>query len=228
MTAGPRRSPWRVAVLYEPGRGGAAALALARQLADSSPLELTVIAVAPQTTLVHGCCGMSAREYNRIIRDAAAEELEQAQERLEKAAASVSLQLLVERRDPSLEEWIAAKDFELVLLPARRRLLRADTHPAAARVRRSTSAEVRVIHATEPQDRLEPADRPITGPMLYGGRPANGGIERPAPPAAGLSPATAASRRGTSVPPPEPGQARYRRPCRVDRAHARPPDGRNL
>lgn len=175
MTSVPTTAARRVAALYEPGRSGAAALEAARQMAESSSLDLTVIGLAPQTTLVHGCCGMSSREYNRIVRDAAAEELEQARQWLGQTGDGTSFQLLVQGRDPPLEEWIAARDFELVLLPARRRLLRADTHPAAARVRRSTSAEVRVIHAIrQPRGRHQHA-----GGLRCAPDPATTGSPRP-------------------------------------------------
>lgn len=136
----------RVLVLYEPGRGAAVTLDLARDLAEHESAKLTVLNVAQATTKGGQCCGMSSlREYNQVIRDATAEELREAHTRLGPIADRVTFQMLIEGTDPPLHEWIASHDFDLVLLPARRRLMGSAKHPEAARVQASTTAEVRVV-----------------------------------------------------------------------------------
>lgn len=141
----------RVLVLFEPGRGGAAVLELARELVERQGATLMVVSVAPQG--VSGArCGNSALDYNLVVQDSVAEDLDHARAWLGEFGACASFELLIERASPSLEEFAAAGDFDLVLLPARRRLLRAPGHPAAGRLRIATGAEVQVI-AGRPRQR---------------------------------------------------------------------------
>jgi hypothetical protein len=136
----------RVVVLYEPGRTGSAALDLAGRLVGGDSPGLTVVGVAPQDTRM--CCGAgSASDYNRAVCEAVDAELRQARELLNDAGNRASLKLLVEGKDPPLAAWIDAAGFDIVLLPARRRPLRSAKHPAADQLRRSTSAEVRIVEA---------------------------------------------------------------------------------
>jgi hypothetical protein len=136
----------RVVVLYEPGRTGSAALDLAGRLVGDDGSALTVVTVAPQDTRI--CCGAgSAIDYNRAVCDAADAELRQARELLGHVANRASFKLLVQDKDPPLAAWIAAGGFDVVLLPARRRPLRSAKHPAADQIRKSTTAEVRVVDA---------------------------------------------------------------------------------
>jgi hypothetical protein len=136
----------RVVVLYEPGRTGSAALDLAGRLVGDDGSALTVVSVAPQDTRI--CCGAgSAIDYNRAVCEAADAELQQARELLGHAGNRASFQVLVQDKDPPLAAWIAAGGFDVVLLPARRRPLRSARHPAADQLRRSTSAEVRIVDA---------------------------------------------------------------------------------
>jgi hypothetical protein len=86
-------------------------------------------------------------DYNCAVRETAEAELRRAREELGPIAERASFKVLVQGKDPPLAAWIAAGDFDLVLLPARRRPLRRSKHPAAEPLRRSTSAEVRVIDA---------------------------------------------------------------------------------
>ncbi|MDQ6821135.1 MAG: hypothetical protein M3076_12505 [Actinomycetota bacterium] len=133
----------RILVLFEPGRAGTAAIDLAHQLAGSDQPTVTVVSVVPQAT-TGSRCGGSALEYNGMLRDTVARELEQARERLDQMGRATVSELLVEGTDPPLEAWSAAAGFDLVLLPARRRPLRAPDHPAAEALRR-TGAEVRIV-----------------------------------------------------------------------------------
>jgi hypothetical protein len=140
----PPRQDRRVVVLHEPGPAGTAALDVARGLDLQEGATLTVVAVAP-TAPSGSRCGGSALEFNAIVREIAAAELDEARMRLGHASGRTNYALLVEGKDPPLEEWIAARGFDLVLLPARRRLLRTPGHPAAARLRDVTDAEIRVV-----------------------------------------------------------------------------------
>jgi hypothetical protein len=136
----------RVVVLYEPGRSGSAALTLARRLVAGEGSALTIVTVAPQDTRI--CCGAgSAMDYNRAVCEAADAELREARKLLGPVGDRALLKLLVQDKDPPLAAWIAAGDFDIVLLPARRSLLRRAKHPAADQLRRSTSADVRVVDA---------------------------------------------------------------------------------
>jgi universal stress protein family protein len=133
----------RILVLFEPGRAGTAAIDCARRLAENDQSTVTVVSVVPQAA-TGSRCGGSALEYNTMLRETAASELEHARERLGEMADRTAFELLVEGADPPLEAWSVAAGFDLILLPARRRPLRAPTHGAAAALRR-TGAEVRVV-----------------------------------------------------------------------------------
>jgi hypothetical protein len=141
------RSPAkRVVVLYEPGRTGSAALDLAGRFARDDGCALAVVGVAPQDTRI--CCGaVSAMDYNHAVREAADAELRQARTLLGDAGKHASFKLLVQDKDPPLAAWIAAGGFDVVLLPARRRLLRRARHPLADELRGTTGADVRIVDA---------------------------------------------------------------------------------
>ena len=79
------KSPRKVLVLYEQGRAGAAAIDLARDLAEREKPTLTVVAVAPQAPSGPRC-GNSALEYNEAVAESVAQDLDQARERLGPAA----------------------------------------------------------------------------------------------------------------------------------------------
>jgi hypothetical protein len=154
----------RVVVLYEPGRSGSAALDLARRLVGDDGSALTVGTVAPQDTRI--CCGGgSAIDYNRTVCETTDSELRQARELLGPVGERASFKLLVQDKDPPLAAWIAAGDFDVVLLPARRRPLRRAKHPAAEELRRSTGVEVRVIDAGSSFDEpgMEILGSPVAG-----------------------------------------------------------------
>lgn len=135
----------RIAVLFESGANGVAALEEASELAERWEAELTVVVVAPQVS-GGDRCGPSPTDYNAAVRDAAAAELQEAVDLLEPAGHPTSLALLVEGRDPPLPAWLTCHGFTTVLLPARRRILRAAHHPSSARVRHA-GCRVHVITA---------------------------------------------------------------------------------
>jgi hypothetical protein len=113
---------------------------------------LTVVAFAPQASGPR--CGASNDAYNCAVRDEAAAELSQAAELLGPLAERTRFKLLVEGRDPPLEAWVEQNRFGLVLLPARRAVLRSGGHPAARRLRRFSDAAVDLV---APRQRRGPA-----------------------------------------------------------------------
>jgi nucleotide-binding universal stress UspA family protein len=143
----------RVLVLYEQGRAGVAAIDLARELAERENAELTVVGVAPQAPS-GARCGNSAIEYNEIVADSVAGDLDRARERLGQAAERVVFVLLIDGADQTFEQLAESGGFDLVLLPARRRpLRRGASHPEAARLRLNVGAEVRIVEPASPTRR---------------------------------------------------------------------------
>ena len=134
----------RVLVLCECGRAGAAVLDLARQLAELGNATLTVVAVAPRAPSGPRC-GNSAVEYNEAVAESVARDLDRARVRLGGAAERAELLLLINGVDQTLEQLARSGGFNLVLLPARRRPLRAAGHPDASRLGRVAGAEIRIV-----------------------------------------------------------------------------------
>jgi nucleotide-binding universal stress UspA family protein len=134
----------RVLVLCEHGRAGAAAIDQARNLAELGNAALTVVAVAPQAPSGPRC-GNSAVEYNEAVAESVARDLDRARERLGGAAERAAFLLLIEGADQTLEQLAQSGGFDLVLLPARRRPLRAASHPEASRLGRIAGAEIRIV-----------------------------------------------------------------------------------
>jgi hypothetical protein len=134
----------RVLVLYEASRRGAATIDLARGLVENEHPALTVVAMVPHAP-TGPRCGNSAHDYNAALVDAVARDLDDVRARLGAAGQSASFEMLVDGTEPSLEQFATLGDFDLVLLPARRGLLRAPRHPAADGLRRATHATVQVV-----------------------------------------------------------------------------------
>jgi hypothetical protein len=134
----------RVLLLYEASRRGVAIVDLARGLAESERLALTVVAMVPHAP-TGSRCGNSAHDYNAALVDAVARDLDDVRARLGEAGEGASFEMLVDGTEPSLEEFATLGGFDLVLLPARRGLLRAPRHPAADGLRRATRATVQVV-----------------------------------------------------------------------------------
>jgi hypothetical protein len=133
----------RVLLLFEPGRGGIAALAQAHELVVADRVELTVVSVAPQAPS-GSRCGNSALEYNDMVAESVAADLDHARAQLAELGIAADYELLIENAPP-LDRYVAEGGYELVLLPARRRLLRAPGHPAAGRLRRLDGVDVQVV-----------------------------------------------------------------------------------
>ena len=111
----------RMLVLFEPGRGGEATIDLARELAETRRVTVTVVGVAPQAAS-GSRCGNSALEFNAVVTEAVTKDLDGARERL--GLIGAAYEVLVEGSAPSLEELAVAGEFDIVLLPARRGLIR--------------------------------------------------------------------------------------------------------
>jgi nucleotide-binding universal stress UspA family protein len=128
----------------EHSRAGAAAIDLARELAELEDASVTVVAVAPQAPSGPRC-GNSATEYNAAVAESVEQDLEQARERLAGAAGRATFVLLVDGADQTLVQYARSGGFDLVLLPAHRRPLRGAYHPEAQRLEHLAGAEVRIV-----------------------------------------------------------------------------------
>jgi nucleotide-binding universal stress UspA family protein len=133
-----------VLVLCEEGRAGAAAIDMARELAEPGQVTLTVVGVAPRAPSGPRC-GNSAFDYNQAVAESVLGDLDRARVRLGPVAQHTKFQLLIEGTAPSLEQFARSGAFDLVLLPARRRPLRAAHHPAAARLKLIPGAEILIV-----------------------------------------------------------------------------------
>lgn len=134
--------PARVLVVFESTAAGVAALREAAGLRGAGT-RLTVVTLAPQSVQPRCCArGPSVEVVNCVVRDEAAIDLQEAREILGNSAG-VDYETLVGTRDPPLHAWAAARTFDLIVLPARRLSLRG--HPLARRLRRATTAEVRLV-----------------------------------------------------------------------------------
>jgi hypothetical protein len=141
----PRPDGVKIAVLLEPGRGGAAAVHSGMALAQELGGELTVVAIAPQAPPPR-CGGFSPSAYNRAVRDEVASELSVVARRLEAVGIPARRALLLEGREPSLERFLSERGVELILLPARHAWGPAK-HPDARRLSRMGGLQVRVVTA---------------------------------------------------------------------------------
>jgi hypothetical protein len=135
-----------VLVLFEPGRAGAAALDMARDVSEREHATVTVLAVVPEAPS-GSRCGNSAKEYNEIVRESVARDLDQARGQLASIADWATFELLRDGIDPPLQDWVTGAGVDLVLLPARRRPLLSTKHPAATALLRNTPAEVRIVES---------------------------------------------------------------------------------
>jgi hypothetical protein len=132
----------RVAVVFERGNSGAAALREAAELANAGR-ELTVVALAPQAR-TPGCCRAGGTgPYNVAIKEEAKLELREARDILGSVARRASFQMLSGCPQPPLASWVAQAGFGLVLLPHHRLTRRGN--PFAKSLRKETSAEVRLV-----------------------------------------------------------------------------------
>jgi hypothetical protein len=133
----------RVLVLYEHGRAGAAAIDLARELAEAEDAEVTVVGVAPRAPSLR--CVSSAADYDQAVADSVARDLERARQRLGPAAAHARFRMLTEGADPSFGQFARTGGFDLVLLPGHRRPFGGAHHPEARRLALNDGGQVRIV-----------------------------------------------------------------------------------
>jgi hypothetical protein len=131
-----------VAVVFERGDAGTAALREAAELANAGH-ELWVVTLAPQAR--PPCWGRAGGTgpYNIAIREEAELELREARDILGSVAARATFEVLSGCPMPPLASWVAQHDVGLVLLPRHR--LTPGGNPFAKSLRKETSAEVRLV-----------------------------------------------------------------------------------
>lgn len=137
-------APQRVAVVFERSEAGAAALREAAELANAGR-ELSVVTLAPQARPARWGRAGGEGPYNIAVREEAALELQEAREILGSVAPRVTFKVLAGCPQPPLASWVAEEGFGLVLLPHRR--MSPGGNPFARRLRKETSAEIRLIRS---------------------------------------------------------------------------------
>jgi hypothetical protein len=140
--ADPGSGGGRVAVVFEISDAGTAVLREAAELANAGR-ELSVVTLAPQARPARWGRAGGEGPYNVAIREEAELELEQARELLGSVAGRATFKVLAGCPQPPLAKWVTEHGFGLVLLPHRR--LTRGGNPFARRLRKETSAEVRLV-----------------------------------------------------------------------------------
>jgi universal stress protein family protein len=134
------RAARRIAVVFERGHAGAAALREAAERATAGA-ELSVVTLAPQARAVRRAGGEGP--YNIAIRDEAQLELREARDLLGSVATRATFNVLSGCPQPPLASWVAEHGFDLVVLP-RQRLTPGGNYFAKS-LRKETSAEVLLV-----------------------------------------------------------------------------------
>jgi hypothetical protein len=135
-------APGRVAVVFERGAAGVAALGEAAELANAGR-ELSVVTLAPQARPPSWGRAGGTGPYNIAIREEAELELREARDILGSVASRATFDVLAGCPQPPLASWVAQHGFGLVLLPRRR--LTPGGNPFARSLRKETSAEVQLV-----------------------------------------------------------------------------------
>jgi hypothetical protein len=135
-------APAPVAVVFERGDAGTAALREAAELANAGR-ELSVVTLAPQARPPMWGRAGGEGPYNIAIREEAELELGEAREILGSVASRATFRVLAGCPQPPLASWVAEHGFGVVLLPRRR--LTPGGNPFARNLRKETSAEVRLV-----------------------------------------------------------------------------------
>jgi hypothetical protein len=134
--------PALLAAVFERSDAGTAALREAAELANAG-CELTVVTLAPQARPPRWGRAGGEGPYNIAVKQEAELELEQAREILGSVADRATFTVLAGCPQPPLASWVSQHGFGLVLLPHRR--FTAGGNPFAKRLRKETSAEVRLV-----------------------------------------------------------------------------------
>jgi Universal stress protein family len=132
----------RVAVVFEVSDAGTAVLREAAELANAGR-ELSVVTLAPQARPARWGRAGGEGPYNVAVRQEAELELRQARDLLGSVAGRATFKVLAGCPQPPLASWVAQHGFGLVLLPHRR--LTRGGNPFARKLRKETSAEVRLV-----------------------------------------------------------------------------------
>jgi Universal stress protein family len=132
----------RVAVVFERGDTGTAALREAAELAGAGR-ELSVVTLAPQARPPSWGRAGGTGPYNIAIKQEAELELREAREMLGSIASRATFKVLAGCPQPPLASWVAQQGFGLVLLPHHRFTLGGNFF--ARSLRKETSAEVRLV-----------------------------------------------------------------------------------
>jgi hypothetical protein len=131
-----------IAVVFERGDAGTAALCEAAELANAGH-DVSVVTLAPQGGPPRWGRASGTGPYNVAIQEEAAIELQEARELLGSVAGLASFEVLTGCPQPPLASWVAQHEVGLVLLPYHR--LTPGGNLFAKRLRNNTSAEVRLI-----------------------------------------------------------------------------------
>jgi hypothetical protein len=132
----------RVAVVFERGKAGNAALREAAERANAGA-ELSVVTLAPQARPARWGRAGGEGPYNIAVRQEAQEELQEAREILGSVASRATFDVLAGCPQPRLAAWVAERAFGLVLLP-RQRLTPGGNYFAKS-LKKRTSAEVLLV-----------------------------------------------------------------------------------
>jgi hypothetical protein len=132
----------RIAVVYERGDSGTAALREAAELANAGR-GLSVVTLAPQARAPSWGRAGGTGPYNIAIREEAELELREARDILGSVASRATFKMLAGYPQPPLASWVAQQGFGLVLLPRHR--LTPGGNFFAKSLRKKTSAEVRLV-----------------------------------------------------------------------------------
>lgn len=132
----------RVAVVFERSDAGAAALREAAELANAGR-ELSVLTLAPQARPQRWGRAGGEGPYNVAVKQEAQLELREARDILGSVAGRATFSVLAGCPQPPLASWVARHGVALVLLPRHR--LTVGGNPFARRLRKETSAEVRLV-----------------------------------------------------------------------------------
>ena len=134
------RAARRIAVVFERGHAGTAALREAAERANAGA-ELSVVTLAPRARAVRRAGGEGP--YNIAIRDEARLELHEARDLLGSVARRATFNVLSGCPQPPLASWVAEHGFDLVVLPRQR--LTPGGNCFAKSLRRETTAEVLLV-----------------------------------------------------------------------------------
>ncbi len=134
--------PARVAVVFERGEAGAAALREGAELA-SAGRELAVVTLAPQARPARWGRAGGEGPYNIAVREEAQAELSEARELLGSVAERATFAVLAGCPRPPLASWVREQRVGLVLLARQRLTLGGNLF--ARSLRKETAAEVRLV-----------------------------------------------------------------------------------